>query len=62
MKKVIVIKIDVDLPVEERAMLEAKFRKEYKDGLIIFRIIAQVLLQRLMIRRSRNERPVPSSF
>lgn len=35
MKKVIVIKIDVKLPAEEIAMFEAKFRKEYKDGLII---------------------------
>lgn len=35
MKKVIVIKIDVNLPPDEIAMLEAKFRKEYKDGLII---------------------------
>ena len=35
MKKVIVIKIDVDLPVDERGMLEAKFRREFKEGLII---------------------------
>lgn len=35
MKKVIVIKIDINLPVEERAILEAKFRKGYEDGLII---------------------------
>lgn len=35
MKKVIVIKIEVDLPADERAMLEAKFRKGYEDGLII---------------------------
>ena len=35
MKKVIVIKIDINLPSDERAKLEAKFRKEYEDGLII---------------------------
>ena len=35
MKKVIVIKIDIALPCDERAMLEAKFRKEYEDGLLI---------------------------
>lgn len=35
MKKVIVIKIDINLPSDERAMLEAKFRKGYEDGLII---------------------------
>ena len=35
MKKVIVIKIEANLPCNERAVLEAKFRKEYEDGLII---------------------------
>lgn len=35
MKKVIVIKIDIELPVDERSLLEAKFRREFKDGLII---------------------------
>lgn len=33
--KRIIIKIEVDLPAEERAMLEAKFRKEYESGLMI---------------------------
>ena len=35
MKKVIVIKIDINLPYDKRAILEAKFRKGYEDGLII---------------------------
>lgn len=35
MKKVIVIKIDINLPSEEIAKLEAKFRKGYEDGLIL---------------------------
>lgn len=35
MKKVIVIKIDIDIPYDERVMLEAKFRKGYEDGLLI---------------------------
>lgn len=35
MKKIIVIKIDVALPPDERAILEAKFKKGYEDGLII---------------------------
>ena len=35
MKKVIVIKIEVGLPADEMTKLEAKFRKQYEDGLII---------------------------
>ena len=35
MRKVLVIKIDINLPSIDRAALEAKFRKEYEDGLII---------------------------
>ena len=35
MKKVIVIKIRINLPYDERAVLEAKFRKQYEEGLII---------------------------
>ena len=35
MKKVIVIKMDIELSAEDRCLLEAKFRREYKDGLII---------------------------
>lgn len=35
MKKVIVIKIDSMLTAEQNGQLEAKFRREYKDGLII---------------------------
>ena len=35
MKRVIVIKFDIVLSVEERAILEAKFRKEYEEGLIM---------------------------
>lgn len=35
MKKVIVIKVDVNLPAEDLNKLEAKFRKGYEEGLIM---------------------------
>ena len=35
MKKVIVIKIDSMLTAEQNGQLEAKFRREFKDGLMI---------------------------
>ena len=35
MKKLIVIKMDIELSAEHRCMLEAKFRREFKDGLMI---------------------------
>jgi hypothetical protein len=34
MKKVI-IKFELDIPYSERAVLEAKFRKQYEEGLLI---------------------------
>lgn len=35
MKKVIVIKFEVDVPYEERKILEDKFRRGFEEGLII---------------------------